>query len=158
MSLKVAGEEGFGPPRTVLETVRLPLSYSPMVTGCLRDFALAFTRMAVLATYAPLSFPPVWSCILDLNQGSSRYQHAALPTAPMHVFSFHKYYIIIFNKSQICAQGWNRTSVWQIFSLQPNHLATWAWMVRQDLNLQGLEPQSSVYTFPPRTTCTGIGN
>ena len=26
------------------------------------------------------------------------------------------------------------------------------WVIRQDLNLQGLEPQSSVYTIPPRTT------
>ena len=78
----MAGEPGFEPGRTVLETVRLPLSYSPIVTGCLRVLALAFTLMV---TYAPLSFPPVWSCILDLNQGSSRYQHAALPTAPMHV-------------------------------------------------------------------------
>ena len=40
--------------------------------------ALAFTLMAVLATYAPLSFPPVWSGILESNQEPQTYQVCAL--------------------------------------------------------------------------------
>ena len=38
----MAGEPGFEPGRAVLETARLPLSYSPMVTGCLRVICAGF--------------------------------------------------------------------------------------------------------------------
>lgn len=49
-----------------------------MVTGSLRVLALSFTLMAVPAEYAPLSFPPVWSGILELNQEPQSYQDCAL--------------------------------------------------------------------------------
>ena len=62
-----AGRLGFEPRSTVLETAMLPLHHQPMVTGSLRVLALSFTRMAVPAEYAPLSFPPVWQAIKDLN-------------------------------------------------------------------------------------------
>ena len=75
---QVAGRLGLEPRPTVLETAMLPLHHQPMVTGCLRVLALAFTLMAVLATYAPLSFPPVWSGLLDLNQTSLAYQASVL--------------------------------------------------------------------------------
>ena len=78
MSLK-AGRLGLEPRPTVLETVMLPLHHQPLVTGALRvNSALAFTLMAVLATYAPLSFPPVWSGILESNQKPQTYQVCAL--------------------------------------------------------------------------------
>lgn len=38
-----------------------------MVTGCLRDFALAFTLMTVPAAHESLSFPPVWYLTWDSN-------------------------------------------------------------------------------------------
>ena len=55
----MAGAAGFEPTRAVLETARLPLSYTPLVTGTYGLFALVFTLTAVLAIYAPSSFPPV---------------------------------------------------------------------------------------------------
>ena len=76
-SLK-AGGLGFEPRSKVLETPILPLNYPPMVTGSLRVLALSFTLMAVPAEYAPLSFPPVWSGILELNQEPQSYQLCAL--------------------------------------------------------------------------------
>ena len=75
-----AGRLGLEPRPRILEIRMLPLHYQPMVTGCLRVLALAFTLMTVTAAHAPLSFPPVWSGVLDLNQGLSPYQRDTLPT------------------------------------------------------------------------------
>ena len=61
----------------------LPITPSTYGDGLPTGFALAFTLMAVTAAHAPSSFPPVWSGILDLNQGLSPYQRDTLPAELM---------------------------------------------------------------------------